>query len=209
MQTIEALALETAKLVAEKTTESVVAMAQELKEVMAAELKETRHAVSEAGTEVGKHSQLLEQYLNKQENLRHIEQWIKEINPNYDPFDINSPYSRNCGSCALAVYKRLEGDCTAVASAKNIGQNWEMEALTGMVQVKMDGPEAIRQALLAQGDGAHAIIGVDRAYGPGHWFNAVNVDGKVMAIDGQSGEILDWPPDYGNVVNWEMSKKLS
>ena len=33
------------------------------------------------------------------------------------------------------------------------------------------------------------------------------VDGKVVAIDGQTGEILDWPPDYGDVVNWEMSVK--
>ena len=60
---------------------------------------------------------------------------------------------------------------------------------------------------MAQGDGAHAIIGIDRAEGPGHWFNAACIDGKVVAIDGQSGEILDWPPDYGDVVNWEMSVK--
>ena len=60
---------------------------------------------------------------------------------------------------------------------------------------------------LAQGDGAHAIIGIDRAEGPGHWFNAACIDGKVVAIDGQTGEIRDWPPDYGDVVNWEMSVK--
>ena len=66
-------------------------------------------------------------------------------------------------------------------------------------------PDEIRDRLLAEGDGAHAIIGIDRAEGPGHWFNAACMDGKVVAIDGQTGEITDWPPDYGDVVNWEMS----
>ena len=68
-------------------------------------------------------------------------------------------------------------------------------------------PSEIEQRLLEQGDGSHAIIGVDRAEGPGHWFNAACMNGKVVAIDGQTGEITDWPLDYGNVVNWEMSIK--
>ncbi len=81
-----------------------------------------------------------------------------------------------------------------------------MEALTGMEQIPLS-PEEIAARLLEAGDGAHAIIGIDRAVGAGHWFNAANIGGKVVAIDGQSGEINDWPPDYGNVVNWEMSVK--
>ncbi len=81
-----------------------------------------------------------------------------------------------------------------------------MNALTGMEQVTMT-PEEIQQTLLDQGNGAHAIIGIDRADGPGHWFNAANIDGKVVAIDGQTGEISDWPPDYGDVTNWDMSMK--
>ena len=132
--------------------------------------------------------------------------WIKEINPNFDPFDWESPFNNNCGSCAYAVYRRLEGDTDIVATAENIGYNSQMEALTGMEQVSMS-PEEIENRLLEQGDGAHAIIGIDRAEGPGHWFNAACIDGKVVTIDGQSGEISDWPPDYGNVVNWEMSIK--
>ncbi len=31
--------------------------------------------------------------------------WLKEINPNFDAFDIDSPYCHNCGSCAYAVYQ--------------------------------------------------------------------------------------------------------
>lgn len=135
-----------------------------------------------------------------------VSEWLGDINPNFDPFDMESPYCNNCGSCAYAVYQRLEGNTDACASAENIGYNSEMEALTGMEQVSMS-PDDIQARLLEEGDGAHAIIGIDRAEGPGHWFNAACIDGKVVAIDGQTGEITDWPPDYGDVVNWEMSVK--
>lgn len=140
------------------------------------------------------------------QDLNDIQSWLGDINPNFDAFDPDSPYCNNCGSCALAVYKRLEGDTESVASAENIGYNEEMEALTGMEQVSMS-PEEIERSLLTQGDGAHAIIGIDRAEGAGHWFNAANIGGRIVAIDGQTGEIRDWPPDYGDVVNWEMSVK--
>ena len=135
-----------------------------------------------------------------------VENWLSDVNPNYDPNDIDSPYCNNCGSCAYAVNQRLEGNTDITATAENIGYDSEMEALTGMDMVSMS-PDDIRDRLLAEGDGAHAIIGIDRAEGCGHWFNAACIDGKVVAIDGQSGEILDWPPDYGDVVNWEMSVK--
>lgn len=138
------------------------------------------------------------------QTLSDIDGWLGDINPNFDAFDPESPYCNNCGSCALAVYNRLNGDTDACATAENIGYNDEMNALTGMEQVSMS-PEEIESRLLEAGDGAHAIIGIDRAEGPGHWFNAACVDGKVVAIDGQSGEIMAWPPDYGDVVNWEMS----
>ena len=140
-------------------------------------------------------------------DLENVSGWLKEVNPNFDPFDLDSPYCNNCGSCAYAVYQRLEGISTdSCASAEKIEYNSEMEALTGMEQVPMS-PAEIEERLLEQGDGAHAIIGIDRAERSGHWFNAACLDGKVVAIDGQIGEIFDWPPDYGDVVNWEMSIK--
>ena len=138
--------------------------------------------------------------------LTDLSNWLGDINPNFDEFDIDSPYCNNCGSCAYAVYQRLEGSNDACASADNIPYNSDMTALTGMEQVSMS-PEEIKNRLLAEGDGAHAIIGIDRAEGCGHWFNAACIDGKVVAIDGQTGEVTDWPPDYGDVVNWEMSIK--
>ena len=140
------------------------------------------------------------------DSVENISKWIEDINPNFDEFDIDSPYSNNCGSCAYAVYQRLEGNTDIVADAQNVPYNEDMESLTGMDQVSMS-PWDIEKTLLAEGEGAHAIIGIDRAEGPGHWFNAVNIDGVVKAVDGQTGEISDWPPDYGDVVNWEMSIK--
>ena len=135
-----------------------------------------------------------------------VDEWLGEINPNFDEFDPESPYCNNCGSCAYAVYQRLQGDSDICATAENIGYNDQMEALTGMKQVPMS-PDEIEHRLLSEGNGANAIIGIDRSSGPGHWFNAACIDGKVVAIDGQTGEITDWPPDYGDVVNWEMSVK--
>ncbi len=138
------------------------------------------------------------------EPLDDVSNWLTEVNPNFDEFDPESPYCNNCGSCAYAVYQRLEGNSDACASAENIGYNNEMTALTGMEQVSMS-PQEIEKRLLEQGEGAHAIIGIDRAEGAGHWFNAACINGRVVAIDGQTGEISEWPPDYGDVVNWEMS----
>ena len=136
-----------------------------------------------------------------------IRNWLKDINPNYDPFDIESPYCNNCGSCAFAVEQKLSGNGDLTATADNIGTIPEMNALTGMEQVPMQ-PDDIQQYLLDQGPGAHVIVGIDRADGPGHWFNAVCLDDHtVVALDGQSGEILDWPPDYGNVTHWDISMK--
>ena len=139
-------------------------------------------------------------------DIQNISDWIGDINPNFDPFDVESPYSANCGSCAYAVFQRLEGVDGVYATADNIDYNFQMNALTGMEQVSMS-PQEIEAALLEAGNGAHAIIGIDRSEGPGHWFNAACIDGKVVAIDGQTGELSDWPPDYGDVVNWEMSMR--
>lgn len=140
---------------------------------------------------------------SKEVSANEVESWIGEINPNFDPFDVYSPFATNCGSCALAVFERLNGDHSACATERNIPSDFEMEMLTNKTFVFMS-PEEIEQKLLNAGDGAHAIIGINRNYGPGHWFNAACLDGKVVAIDGQSGEILDWPPDYGDVSSWEM-----
>ncbi len=164
------------------------------------------HTVKDIDSPIAKHVEVRDRDGRFSDNptVEGIRSWIKEINPNYDPFDMESPYNINCGACAYVVHERLNGIDATCASANNIPTNAEMEVLLGKEIVSMS-PYEIENRLLEAGEGAHAVIGIDRENGPGHWFNAACIEGKVVAIDGQSGEIFDWPPDYGNVVNWEMS----
>lgn len=136
-------------------------------------------------------------------SINEISGWIKDINPKFDPWDYDSPYCNNCGSCAYAVFQRLNGDKSAYATAENIAYNSEMNSLTGMTQEKRS-LEYIKNSLLKAGNGAHTIIGLDRAEGAGHWFNAACLDGKIIVIDGQDGSIKEWPPDYEDVIRWEV-----
>lgn len=114
----------------------------------------------------------------KQEtSIAKVEDWLGEINPDYDEFDISSPYSNNCGSCALAVHNRINGIEDSVATDKTLSIE-EMNEATGMEQVEMS-PDEIAAYMLEQGDGADSIVGIDRVEGPGHWFNVKNEAGAL------------------------------
>ena len=139
-----------------------------------------------------------------------INGWIKDINPNYhSPFipPGKNPYHVNCGSCAFAVESRFQGKTDAVACAQNIGTDAGMEAATGKKCVYM-GVDDIERTLVSMGPGSHLICGINRHPTPfgrpqaGHWFNAYYDGNKVYTIDGQSGQIYDWPHDYGDVSDW-------
>lgn len=129
-----------------------------------------------------------------------IKSWISSINPNphHDP-----RRNVNCGKCAAAVYERLNGNDGAVAGLGTYSIS-EMNSITGRNQTSMS-PSEIAHYLRTQGAGAHAVVGVDRSTGAGHWFNAFFDGHQVYTIEGQSGEINGWPPDYGDVVYWDVS----
>jgi len=56
----------------------------------------------------------------------------------------------------------------------------------------------IGRRLRELGPGSSAVVGFDRADAPGHWFNAVNHEGTILAAGGQSARFEDWPPSkYG------------
>jgi hypothetical protein len=64
------------------------------------------------------------------------------------------------------------------------------------------GPCAMAQIgrrLAELGPGSSAIVGCDWAGGGGHWFNAVNDAGTVLAVDGQRNRAEPWPPSYRGV----------
>lgn len=136
--------------------------------------------------------------------------WINNINPNfYNPHILpdKNPYHINCGSCAFAVDARLSGGDDLVASENNIASDYAMELATGKKCVYMP-MEDIESYLQNQGAGSHLIVGINRGPAPngcpqsGHWFNAFYDGSKFHTIDGQSGEILDWPYDYGDITEW-------
>ena len=142
-------------------------------------------------------------------SIDQVSSWIKDINPNYNPFLPPSahPYNRNCGSCAFAVESRLNGNNSAVASSENIGTDPAMEAATGKTCEYMSVSD-IEKKLHDMGPGSHLIVGINRHRTPfgrpqaGHWFNAFYDGNKVYTIDGQCGEIFDWPHDYGDISEW-------
>ncbi len=125
------------------------------------------------------------------QSLETIQDWLPDVNPGLaeDPLR-----EENCGECALAVWRRLQGEET-VADTKTY-TTAQMENITGVPQVRMT-PKEIADALRSKGRGAIAIVGVDRDAGAaGHWFNAYYDGNKVVSIDGQINRITDWPPDY-------------
>lgn len=134
------------------------------------------------------------------QSIDSVKSWIGSINHNPG----NDPRRNvNCGQCAAAVFKRLNGDNSAVAGLGTYSIP-EMNQITGKTQTTMS-PDQIKNYLISQGPGSHAVVGVDRASGAGHWFNAYYDGHQVYTIEGQSGEIRGWPPDYGNVVHWDVS----
>ena len=147
------------------------------------------------------------------ESISSVRQWIRDINPNYYNTDIPNQrqYQTNCGSCALAVYNRLNGtDRYSRAGSKNIPTDAEMERVTGRVCTYMSVAE-ISQKLREAGPGSHFIAGINRSPihignktipQSGHWFNIYYDGHQIYTIEGQTGEIYGWPHDYGDISEW-------
>lgn len=142
------------------------------------------------------------------QDITKVETWLGEINPNFNPYDADDRYENNCGCCAYAVSQRLEGKEDISSGPDNIGTEEGMEAITGH-EFKETSPEEISSSLIDKGPGAHAIVGIDRVEGPGHWFNVYCPDGKnVYYVDGQNNMVEGWPPkDLGNISRWVMEIK--
>jgi hypothetical protein len=59
------------------------------------------------------------------------------------------------------------------------------------------------------GPGSLTVVGFDRRPGAGgHWFNAVNDQGTVLAVDGQSGMYESWLPSVGGLGFEEGEMRL-
>ena len=126
------------------------------------------------------------------------------INPGFGLFD---EAGVNCGKCTLEVHNRLLGKGNGPAGEGTLTID-EMALQIGKSQVALS-PEEIRSRLEALGPGSHAVVGIDRSGAAGHWFNAYFDGVDVWTVDGQSGTVGKWPPEYGSpsapVSNWDAS----
>jgi len=108
----------------------------------------------------------------------------------------------NCGECARAADSTWHGVPAVAADLADRRRGGERPAVmrewAGLVpeQASM---EEIGSRLRELGPGSSAVVGFDRKGAPGHWFNAVNHQGSILAVDGQSARFEDWPPSKGGL----------
>ena len=113
----------------------------------------------------------------------------------------------NCGDCTRATERTWRGSSeqsAALSDPYRSGESREvMENWIGAEAQAKSYDEVARQ-LLESGPGSSAMVGQYWQGGGGHWFNAVNHEGTVLAVDGQSGQHETWPPSEDG-LGWDES----
>jgi hypothetical protein len=125
--------------------------------------------------------------------------WIDRINPDRDA----PGRDNNSGECARAVDDTWSGHpCAAAALADRdaLGERVVRMADWAGITPGQATMAEIGDRLRELGPDSSAVVGCDWKSGAGgHWFNAVNDGGIVMAIDGQSALIERWPPSVSGL----------
>ena len=115
----------------------------------------------------------------------------KEVNPNwsYDSFE----YTHNCQRCGVAFELRERGFDVEACGAPSGGYESEIRWLFSeaeTVEISGRGHQNtidVRNQMTEWGEGARAIISIQRDGMSGHIFNAEYKDGKFYLIDSQAG----------------------
>jgi Papain fold toxin 1, glutamine deamidase len=103
----------------------------------------------------------------------------------------------NCVNCVVAVDNILGGGESQVALPNRMGSSiFELENLYGNSFVDAFSKEHIEILLEEAGTGSKGIVYGERAADHGHVFNVVNLEGRIIFIDGQSGK-------YANVKEFK------
>ncbi len=126
------------------------------------------------------------------------EAWAADVNQDRDA----AGRDNNCGECARAVDDTWNGDPAAAAAMSDPDSSGEPVARMTDWAGQAPTPASmsdIQQRLDDLGPGSSAVVGCDWNDGGGHWFNAVNDEGSVTAVDGQTGLVEDWPPSKGGL----------
>ncbi|WP_238995483.1 RHS repeat-associated core domain-containing protein [Streptomyces cyaneogriseus] len=103
----------------------------------------------------------------------------------------------NCGLCATAGDDLMAGrNPNSVPGADRPMTRPEVSAVTGIPFRKVGGLNVIVSDMLSWGPGARAIVGAFPRRGIGHYFNVVNIDGRVVFLDFQQGRAEPAKPHY-------------
>ncbi|MFI9360734.1 putative T7SS-secreted protein [Kitasatospora sp. NPDC053057] len=127
--------------------------------------------------------------------------WLKDMNK--PRWDSEQPgYGVNCTNNVVTVDKRLDG-LDLYTAPHPIGRTeLETEELfkkelgnpTASFQ-EVRGYDVISEDMSARGPGSRGVVQIGREGGSGHVFNVVNIDGRVIYIDGQTGRLATLEKD--------------
>ena len=140
----------------------------------------------------------------------HPSQWIQDIN---GPGTRIAERRNNCVDCARAVEARWRGvDATAAphidpevgGAPAALITNWTGGKIDELRHPTPLGPEvplpaqldSLNGYLTESGPGSSAVVLFSWQAGGGHALNAVNHQGKILWIDGQTGKFGPWPPTH-------------
>jgi hypothetical protein len=134
--------------------------------------------------------------LNRTEQDRWVSEQVDGVNPTGD--------DDNCVLCAIALERRLSGqDPNAAASSSDGGwmtiKKVQHDLNTAYPWYPAADEQEMRRLLLEWGPGSRAIINAERDGRPGHAFNVVNRNGKVVFLDGQKGREVDLSARQGYI----------
>lgn len=136
------------------------------------------------------------------------ESWADGINPDKDA----PGRDNNCAECSRAAQSTWEGKPATAAAMSEENAPGEpvgrMEDWAGETP-RQSSMSQIGQRLDDLGPGSSAIVGCDWVGGGGHWFNAVNDNGAIRAVDAQSGETEAWPPSADGLGYDESDMRYS
>lgn len=151
----------------------------------------TRATCAEAGTEIGAAGAAAELSPAAPAARAHT---LADINPGGP----TAPgRSLNCVNCAVATDASYAGNPATAMPSETTLRLTDVTNATGGSFVAVRSPADIEAALLRSGPGSRAIVAATRqAPDPGHVFNAVNVEGRVYFVDGQTGGAAVFDPSY-------------
>lgn len=126
-------------------------------------------------------------------------EWVADRNPGWPDA---AGRDANCGDCTRAsesTWRGVDTQAGALTDAMATGESVSvMDAWSSGDRVPADF-DTVAERLEALGPGSSALVAAYWSDGGGHWFNACNDNGVIVAVDGQRCMSERWPPTYGGL----------